>query len=187
MKPAERAKPTTRLAAMLAWARIPLLALLAAAALIGCGGNGESIPEDDAEVLLTRLDEVETAFEEENCDGARESAELLQQQVSDEAAASRLPRGVDSDVREALQAGATRLTQLVNDQCEEEPEEEEIEPVEPVEPPPPEPPVAPEPEEPEPPEEEPEESPGEGQGQQGGGQGGGGPQGGNSPSGGVRE
>jgi outer membrane biosynthesis protein TonB len=165
---------------MSAWGRILLLALASAAFLIGCGSD-ESIPEESATPLLNRLDEVERAVPEGECEGALESANLLREQVGD-GEQGVLPDDVDPDVREQLEAGATRLIDLVNQECvpPEEPEEPEQAPVEPAPAPPVEPEQPPPPEEP-PPDDEPEPDPGnqgqgrgqgQDQGQDDGGQGG---------------
>lgn len=116
--------------------RISLLALALAALLAGCGGDDGEIPEEDANVLLERLNEVEGAVAEGRCEGAQESADLLVAQVSD-SEESLVPRRVDEDVREALQAAALRLSELVAEQCTEplDTEEPPEEPAEPPEPP----------------------------------------------------
>jgi outer membrane biosynthesis protein TonB len=174
---------------MSAWGRILLLALASAAILVGCGSD-ESIPEDSARPLLDRLDEVERAVSEGACEGALDSANLLREQVGD-GEQSVLPDDVDPEVREQLEAGATRLVDLINQECvpAEEPEEPEVPTPPPVEPPP-EPPVEPEvpdePDEPEEPEEpeEPDEDEQPGEGNRGDGQGtnqGGGQSGGTNP------
>jgi hypothetical protein len=94
-------------------ARISLLALVTIATFAGCGSSGDSIPADQGDVLLTRLDEVENAIESGNCDGAQDSAQLFVSQVD------QLPDSVDSDVKKALDAGSERLSQLAADpeQC----------------------------------------------------------------------
>ena len=105
--------PPTRLAAMPGVARIGLLALVAVS-IGACGSGGDSIPADQADVLRTRLDEIENAVGEGNCDGAQDSAALFATQVQD------LPDDVEADVKKALEAGAERLSQLASDpeQCE---------------------------------------------------------------------
>lgn len=163
-----------------AWGRIILLALASAGILAGCGGSDE-IPQDTANTLLQRLDEVESAVSDGNCEGAQASADLLQEQVGD-GERSLLPADVDPEVRDLLQDGAARLVQLVNDQCEPAAEPEpEPEPVEPAPPPPPEPPEddLDDEEEAEPPDDDDDRD----EGNRGGGQGGGGQGGGNSDGG----
>jgi uncharacterized membrane protein YgcG len=105
--------PATRLAAMLSGGRVMLLALAAAALLAGCGGEDPTIPADRGEQLLTRLDEVEGAVAEGNCEGAQESADLFATQVDD------LPDQVDDEVKRLLVAGGERLQELAVEQCEE--------------------------------------------------------------------
>ena len=96
-------------------ARISLLALISGLALAGCGGGGDkSIPADQGDMLLTRLDEIEGAVEGGNCDGAAASAELFATQVDG------LPEEVDDEVKRLLIGGAERLTELVTD-CEPTP------------------------------------------------------------------
>jgi hypothetical protein len=92
-----------------------LLALAAAALLAGCGGDDPTIPADRGEQLMTRLDEVEGAVAEGNCDGAQESADLFRDQVAD------LPAEVDDEVKRLLTAGGERLQQLATEQCDEPP------------------------------------------------------------------
>jgi outer membrane biosynthesis protein TonB len=169
---------------MSAWGRILLLALASAVILVGCGSD-ESIPEESARPLLDRLDEVERAVSEGECEGALDSANLLREQVGD-GEQGVLPEDVDPEVQEQLEAGATQLVDLVHRECvpAEEPEEPE-EPAPPPVEPPPEPPVEPdEPDEPEEPDEPPEEDEQPEEGNRGGGQGGGGQGGGGQGGGG---
>jgi hypothetical protein len=97
----------SRLAAVPGMARNLLLTLLAALAIAGCGGEDQSIPTDQGETLLTRLDEIEGAVDDGNCDGAEASAQLFASQVSD------LPAEVDEEVKRLLTSGAESLTALV--------------------------------------------------------------------------
>jgi hypothetical protein len=107
--------PLTRLAAMSSGGRVSLLALAAAALIGGCGGDDPTIPADRGDQLLTRLDEVEGAVAEGNCEGAQESADLFVSQVD------QLPAEVDDEVKRLLMAGGQRLQELAADQCEEPP------------------------------------------------------------------
>jgi hypothetical protein len=161
---------------MAAWGRILLLTVACGAIVAGCGGDGtDSLPPEDAEILLTRLDEVERGMAEGNCEGprgAQASADLLREQVGDGELA-RVPDDLDPELRELLVEGANRLSQLVEEECveAEEPEPEEIE-TEPAEPPePPEPADEDEPAEESEPEEDPDRSgpPGRQPGDSGGG------------------
>jgi hypothetical protein len=105
--------PLSRLAAMLPGGRVTLLAIAAAALLAGCGGDDPTIPADRGEQLQTRLDEVEGAVAEGNCEGAQESADLFVTQVDE------LPAEVDDEVKRLLMAGGARLQELATEQCEE--------------------------------------------------------------------
>jgi len=113
MKLPRRNPALTRLAAMSVGGRVSLLALAAAGLLTGCGGDDATIPADRGEQLLTRLDEVEGAVAEGNCDGAQASADLFSQQVQE------LPPDVDAEVKRLLVAGGERLQELATEQCEE--------------------------------------------------------------------
>jgi hypothetical protein len=128
----------TRLAAMSSGGRLSLLAIAAATLLAGCGGEDGTIPADRSDQLVTRLDEVEGAVAEGNCDGAQASADLFVTQVD------QLPEDVDDEVERLLIAGGERLQQLATEQCEEPDigatgESEFVPPEEPVEEPPVEP------------------------------------------------
>jgi hypothetical protein len=98
---------------MLVGGRLTLLAIAAAALLAGCGGDDPTIPADRGEQLLTRLDEVEGAVAEGNCEGAQGSADLFVTQVDE------LPAEVDDEVKRLLMAGGERLQELATEQCEE--------------------------------------------------------------------
>jgi hypothetical protein len=105
-------KPLTRLAAVFPGGRILLLVTVAAALLTGCGGNDGTIPADQGDTLVKRLDEVEGAVADGNCDGAQASADLFSTQVS------QLPAEVDDEVKQGLIQGAQRLRELAGAQCE---------------------------------------------------------------------
>jgi uncharacterized membrane protein YgcG len=106
-------RPLSRLAAMLSGGRVTLLAIAAAALLAGCGGDDPTIPADLGEQLQTRLDEVEGAVAEGNCEGAQDSADLFVTQVD------QLPAEVDDEVKRLLTAGGERLQELASEQCDE--------------------------------------------------------------------
>jgi hypothetical protein len=126
--------PITRLAAMSVGGRVSLLAVAAATLLAGCGGDEGTIPGEDSDQLLTRLDEIEGAVAEGQCEGAQASADLFVDQVA------QLPADVDQEVKRLLTEGGERLQQLATEQCEEppptgasgeegfQPEEETVEP-----------------------------------------------------------
>jgi hypothetical protein len=127
-------KPVTRLAAMSVGGRVSLLAIAAATLVAGCGGDEGTIPTENSEQLVERLNEIEGAIPEGDCDGAQNSANLFVEQVAD------LPGDVDAEVKRLLTAGGERLQQLATEQCEEppptgasglegvQPEEETVEP-----------------------------------------------------------
>jgi hypothetical protein len=101
-------------------ARVATAALLALAAGLaaGCGSDdeqGEPIPADTAQVLQSRLDEVQRRFEF----GGGACADIVndsQPAVNDAIAA--MPEDVAADVRDALQQGFDRLFELSAQQCE---------------------------------------------------------------------
>ena len=96
-------------------------AALVLALAAGCGGEeeGEPIPAQDAQLLLSQLDGIETQIENGRCGSAtfqiRGDGEL-----QDKIAA--LPDAVDADVRSALEDSADRLLELVEDECGEDEE-----------------------------------------------------------------
>jgi hypothetical protein len=134
MKARGRMNPVTRLAAMSVGGRVSLLAVAAAILLAGCGGDEGTIPGENSDQLLTRLDEIEGAVAEGQCEGAQASADLFVDQVA------QLPGDVDQEVKRLLTEGGERLQQLATEQCEEppptgasgeegfQPEEETVEP-----------------------------------------------------------
>jgi hypothetical protein len=105
-------KPLTRLAAMSSGGRIVLLVTVAMTLFAGCGGSDGTIPADQGDPLVTRLDEVEGAVADGNCDGAQASADLFSTQVS------QLPAGVDDEVKQVLIQAGQRLQELTATQCE---------------------------------------------------------------------
>ena len=100
--------PGTPLRAVLA------TAVAAAVAISGCGlgDDGETIPEANADQLLSRLDAVQTNVNGGNCELAREQAEEFS------AAVDALPAGVDEEVESGLRQAAERLVQLTGDESE---------------------------------------------------------------------
>ena len=122
---------SSRLAAMASRGRIFLLVLASAALLAGCGSDGGEIPPESAEMMQTRLNEVQRGIDTGNCEGepsAEASANLLRDHIDD------LPADVDTDVREALVAAADRLQQLVDEECVESTDEIDTGGEEPAEP-----------------------------------------------------
>lgn len=98
-------------------ASISAAVLLAFAA--GCGGDdeGEPIPREEAQDLITVLDLIENNVESGACGGARSKIRNDLPPIVD-----RLPADVDADVRSALEDGIDRLGELVDDQCGEDEE-----------------------------------------------------------------
>jgi outer membrane biosynthesis protein TonB len=100
---------------------------LAAAALglVACGGSekAELLPGETASEITSNLDQVEQLAAEGDCLGASDAAQSVSLQVEELG-------GVDAELKQALQEGATRLNEVVAG-CEEAITEEE--PVEAIE------------------------------------------------------
>ena len=93
-----------------------LLALvLAAAALVGCGGNGgpdPSISGEDARTLLGQIEEIQANVDVDSpCVAADRTDNLI-------ADIQGLPSSVDSEVRRALDNGANNLKLQLSGECE---------------------------------------------------------------------
>ena len=83
------------------------------ATIAGCGlGEEGTIPQDDADALLSRLDAVETNVNSGACDLARQQAG----EFSD--AVDALPAEVDGEVKDGLRQAADRLVELTADDSE---------------------------------------------------------------------
>lgn len=97
-----------------------VLALIVAAApagLLGCGGDSgpdPSLSAQEAGVLVSRLDEIQSNVDVGSCLVAADRTEELLAEVE------QLPDSVNQDVRNALTRGATNLLDLLEDpeQCE---------------------------------------------------------------------
>ena len=93
-----------------------LLAAAAVAALAGCGSDegGGEIPQDQGNALIDQLDQVESDVQEGNCDGASDTASQVVTALGD------LPSSAfeDADARTQVLAAGTKLTELVDEQCE---------------------------------------------------------------------
>ena len=120
---------TSRLATVLRRAAKPLLVIVAAALLAGCGSDEEgTIPADDADTLISLLNAVEEAVADQNCEFAEDYASQFVDAVN------QLPAEVDDEVKEGLREAGQQMTDLSQDpeQCdpdagasgEEGPEEE---------------------------------------------------------------
>jgi hypothetical protein len=101
------------------------LAAAAALGLVACGGgdSAELLPGETADEINTNLDQVEQLATEGDCLGASDAAQAVSLQVE-------ALGGVDAELKQALQEGATRLNEVVAG-CEEATTEEE--PVEEIE------------------------------------------------------
>ena len=101
------------------------LAAVAALGLIACGSgdDAELLPGETASEINTNLDQVEELAAEGDCLGASDAAQAVSLQVEELG-------GVDPELKQALQEGATRLNEVVAS-CEEAATEEE--PVEAIE------------------------------------------------------
>jgi hypothetical protein len=108
------------IAAMPNLLRPALLALLlaaAAAGVLGCGGSSgpdPSIPQQEAAVLSSKIDEIQANVQVGSCLVAADKTDDLIADVQ------QLPSSVNSDVKSALENGANQLKILLSDpaQCE---------------------------------------------------------------------
>jgi septal ring-binding cell division protein DamX len=103
-------------------ALLPALAVTAALAvgLSACGDSGSDLlPGTTASQINSNLDEVKALVAEGNCSGAGEAANTVTDQVAELS-------GVAKELKEALNEGATRLSEVVA-ACEEVPNETEEE------------------------------------------------------------
>jgi outer membrane biosynthesis protein TonB len=105
-------------------ASLIVLALGATAALglAACGGgsDAELLPGDTAGEINSNLDQVEQLANEGDCLGASDAAQAVSLQVE-------ALGGVDTELKQALQEGASRLNEVVAG-CEEATTEEETVP-----------------------------------------------------------
>ena len=97
------------------------LALAAALTLSACGSDdgAELLPGTTAAAITENLESVEQLAAEGDCTGATDAAEEVSLQVDE-------LTGVDKELKQALEKGATRLNEVV-DECDEAPEEDEEE------------------------------------------------------------
>jgi hypothetical protein len=103
-----------------------LLAASAALAVAGCGGDdepqGEKLPPDVAQTLLQQLESVGdrvAAGVSGACDDIFASESDGGNIEPIDAALSSIPSDVDPEIRSALEQSVERLTQLVDQQCDE--------------------------------------------------------------------
>jgi hypothetical protein len=91
------------------------LVLAGAAALAGCGGNGDpdpSISGAEARTLLGQIEEIQANVDVESLCVAADRTDNLIADVQE------LPSSVNSDVRQALENGANNLKLLLSGECE---------------------------------------------------------------------
>jgi hypothetical protein len=87
-----------------------------ALALASCGGSdAKLLPGDTAREIRENLDSVQTLVEEGECVGAEDQALQVSSQVE-------AVEGIDPNLKRALEEGAARLSEVV-EQCEAAPEE----------------------------------------------------------------
>jgi outer membrane biosynthesis protein TonB len=100
------------------------LGAVAAMALAACGSGGgaDLLPGDTAKEISSNLDQVKALANEGECIGAEDAAQEVSAQVD-------ALGGVDKRLKQALQEGAARLTEVVEG-CEEEEAPEETEAIE---------------------------------------------------------
>jgi hypothetical protein len=96
------------------WFRGTIVFALACAVLVaGCGddSNSKLLSSSSASELRSTLAQVQQDVQNGDCTGARERVSALDQQISS------LDR-IDSDLRDALDSGTSRLQQLVAEKCQ---------------------------------------------------------------------
>jgi hypothetical protein len=99
------------------------LSALAVAALSACGGeDAKLLPGDTAREITANLDSVKQLTDEGDCVGAESAAAQVGEQIE-------ALGGVDRKLKEALDKGAERLNEVV-DECEEAEEAEAVAPAE---------------------------------------------------------
>ena len=99
------------------------LSALAVAALSACGGeDAKLLPGDTAREITANLDSVKQLTDEGDCVGAESAAAQVGEQIE-------ALGGVDRKLKEALEKGAERLNEVV-DECEEAEEPEAVAPAE---------------------------------------------------------
>src|SRR5215212_9795146 len=121
MQGASRRSTLTRLAAMRGQKRLAgALAVVAAAmAISACGSSGDdaTIPQDNANQLLSALNGVQSAVDAQDCKLAEERAQAFINSVN------ALPDTVGADDKEMLRSAGDNLQKLAKDptQCKPEP------------------------------------------------------------------
>lgn len=92
--------------------RNAVLGAVAATAIAGCGSDDGTIPPNDAENLINRLDVIESHVQDQNCDQAQAQADGFRDEVN------LLPASVDDEVKRGLQQVADQLVELAESDCE---------------------------------------------------------------------
>jgi hypothetical protein len=99
------------------------LSALAVAALSACGGeDAKLLPGETAREITANLDSVKQLTDEGDCVGAESAAAQVGEQIE-------ALSGVDRKLKEALDKGAERLNEVV-DECEQAEEPEAVAPAE---------------------------------------------------------
>jgi hypothetical protein len=110
---------------------LPILCLCLAAA--GCGGDedeGDPIPSEQADALLQQLEVVENRLNNGSVGACRDvftHAESPNQPTVDQIL-TQVPRGVDPEVRSALEESFARLWDLVDQECDDREADEPAQP-----------------------------------------------------------
>ena len=107
-------KRVTSIAPMPGSLRNAVLGAVAATAIAGCGSDDGTIPSQDAENLLSRLDAIESNVDQQQCEDAQLQADQFASEVR------QLPADVDNEVQEGLEQSADRLISLAANDCEAE-------------------------------------------------------------------
>lgn len=106
---------------MTAYLLVATLGFSAALVLASCGKeDAQLLPGETAREITVNLDSVKQLAEEGDCLGAESAAQQVSEQIE-------ALTGVDAKLKEALEDGATRLSEVIDD-CGEEETIEEVNP-----------------------------------------------------------
>ena len=109
--------PFTRVAAMPGKLQMTLAACLCAGVAAGCGGSDDgTIPREEGQAIITRLDALEERVQAGECEGLGGAEE---QAVEVERLVGTLPDSVETEVRDALVEASANLIELTAEQCTE--------------------------------------------------------------------
>jgi hypothetical protein len=95
---------------------LTVIAALALAGLAGCGGGDEeggTIPPENAESMLSQLDGVRSAIDEENCTTAKTDTSQFVEAVNG------LPEETGVETKEKLRQAGENLDELIAEECED--------------------------------------------------------------------